>query len=366
MQKQFKPGIGLALCASVAIASAPLYAAGESVVAKPVQARVSPDEVIAVLKQYRTGLLTMSTCGLDVAPYESLYAGFVREFGQVYGLAPRDAAAADAEAKTAFAKETEWKRERVDCGGAEKYAAALRSRFQNVIHSGGADSLKGWTIQAAIPPEGIPGIRRYLIKGADGLWRHVREAHVTDEGVEKLAINPYTRSIWLDARRSYSSSNANICFYGLLSDVGYAGNDRKKVGLTVCNSQFTTTSTNPNDFISMALLMHTLFGFQDRTVGSQALLARLKDLGFLGITIEHPYSPISYVPITLLPQLTTGTFMKSTRVNVAALRAALEQSGLVDSLEAEVAATPPDASWADVDARYPVKFPDPRDIRPRD
>lgn len=354
---------GLGLC----LACVPSSAGETAFASRSNPTKVSASELREVLKQYRHAMLSMAACGIETIPYETFYANFQNEHAAAYGLSSIDIAAIEAETKNAFGAQTGWQRDRVDCEAASTVHAILRETMELPrTAAGSVASLKGWTIQGTIPPEGMPAVRWFLVKDANGRWTYTREARVTQEHVERIAVNPYTRTIWLDARKSASSDYRNICWYGLLSDFGAAGNDRKKVGLTVCNSDFTTSNTVPDDFISQGLLMRLAFGFKQRQMGTENLMELLVRAGFPGVGISKPYAPISYVPMTFVPQLAMGTFMRTMSVDTIALRSALDESGLIAELEDSVRRYKPDASWGSVDTKYRIKLPDPRDIRPKD
>jgi hypothetical protein len=92
-----------------------------------------------------------------------------------------------------------------------------------------------------------------LQKDSSGRWSVTQEASKLQESVEAILIDWDRRTVYLNVAPSTSglggSWRPDECTFGLLATMTNRqsgkelSNDRKKVGLTVCNSEFTASST---------------------------------------------------------------------------------------------------------------------------
>lgn len=99
----------------------------------------------------------------------------------------------------------------------------------------------------------IPSAKEWLIKKAsDGKWEIAPRAQKSDESVESLLVDAETKTVYLNVGPSRttlhptgsSAYRPDECSFGLLSaptkpTTEIRSNDRRVVGLTVCNSAFT-------------------------------------------------------------------------------------------------------------------------------
>jgi hypothetical protein len=318
-----------------------------------------------LIKQFNTALFAMTECKLDVTALQAVYTEYKQTKGPALKISPEDFVAGELDAKRDFEQQLQSNKNGLDCAA----VSALRDKLLSKISAAADNSPQNsnqqpWTIKSTIPPENMRGIRRFLVKREDGSWTHATQADAKKENVERIVINPLTRTIWLDAKRSTSGEGVYTCWYGLLSAVGQQGNDRNKVGLTVCNSQFTTTTTSTASKVSQGLLVRAYAGPGHLNHGADGLMAAFASMGFISkVPHDRLNTGPSFIPIPLLPQLAMGTFMFTASVNAEGIKAVIEDTGLLNVLEDEIKASPPDRSWAQVDTTYRVVVPHPYEIR---
>lgn len=322
-------------------------------------------ELPSALREFNEALLSMRACHLNISRLVAHYNSFKKNQARAVGLTPEMFDAAETQIRGAFVAKLMAGKNDFDCQALTALRTDLLATL-DLLASGKPANVahEGWLIKTTIPPDKMPAIRRFLVKGDGEKWTHTDIAEISDENVERVAINPYTKTIWLDARRSTSGNSPYACWYGAMSSVSHIGNDRKKAGLTVCNSNFVARSSGTESKISQGFLVRAFAGKGQRNVGGDALTAWLVEVGFFGRTHDRIDASVSYVPIPVLPQLAMGTVLRTAQIDALAVKDAVEESGLIEFLEDQNRRFPPSPDWAKVDTVYRVDLPDPHVLRP--